>query len=335
MPVYALAAGVLLGGALQLALQLPFLKKYGVFPKPSLSLRDPAIGRIFALMGPAALGVGVYQLNIIVTMRYASMLAEGSVSYLYYATRLMELPLGVFGVAVSTAVLPSLSEFVVKKDWISFKDSLSFAMRAVNFVIIPSMVGLIVLGLPIVDLLFRRGEFGEAAASGTAYALYFYALGLIPVALSRVLLSVFYSLKDTKTPVAVAFISFVVNIIMCYILMGPLGHGGLALATSISATVNLIGLLIVLNRKVGFSGDMSVITSAIKSLIASAFMALIVVAIISYFDWRSASLAVRLVTVITCVLVGIISYLFVAKILKSPEIGLVKEILLKVRRRAA
>ena len=197
-----------------------------MLPRPDFSFGDPAIKKIFALMGPAAIGVGVYQLNIIVTLRFASSLPEGSVSYLYYAIRLMELPLGVFGVAVSTAILPSLSEYVAKKEWDSFSESLSFAIRVVGYVIVPAMFAIFILGGPIVDVLFLRGEFGAEAASGTTYALYFYAVGLLPVAISRVLVSVFYSLKDTRTPLVAAFFSFVLNIILCYLLIGPLKHGG-------------------------------------------------------------------------------------------------------------
>ena len=118
------------------------------------------------------------------------------------------MPLGVFAVAVSTAVLPSLSEDVTKGDWKSFRNSLSFALRIVNFLTIPAFVGLLILSTPIIEILFQRGEFGGEAARGTAYALYFYALGLVPVAGSRVLVSVFYSLKDTKTPVIIALVSF-------------------------------------------------------------------------------------------------------------------------------
>jgi putative peptidoglycan lipid II flippase len=257
VPVYALAAGVLIGGLFQFLLQIPYLKRYGMAPGIDFGFTDPAIKRIFVLMGPALLGVGVYQLNIFVTMNFASRLAEGSVSYLYYASRLMELPLGVFAVSVSTAVLPSLSEYVSKKDFDSFRESLSFSLRLVNFVTIPATLGLLVLSLPIIDILFTRGEFGAFAAKETAFALYFYAVGLVPVASSRILVSVFYSLKDTTTPVLVALGSFFFNIIMCLVLMGPLRHGGLALATSLSATLNFVCLLAVLRHRYGRFGGKS------------------------------------------------------------------------------
>jgi putative peptidoglycan lipid II flippase len=326
VPVYALAVGVLLGGVLQFALQFPYLKRYEMTPRLEFDFTDPAIKRIFILMGPALLGVGVYQLNILVTMRFASRLAEGSVSYLYYASRLMELPLGVFAVALSTAVLPSLSEYVAKRDFDSFRESLSFVLRIVNFVTIPSTFGLFVLSQPIIDILFRRGEFGGDAATGTAFALYFYALGLVSVASSRILVSVFYSLKDTTTPVLVGLVTFFFNIIMCFILMGPLKHGGLALATSLSATLNFVCLLAVLRRRFGKYEGTSVVRSALKSTLASAVMALSVYALILATGWEGLGTGSKIVIILTSVTTGIFVYLAVCKALKVPELLFLKGI---------
>lgn len=320
VPVYALAAGVLLGGALQFALQIPYLKRYGMTPGVDFSFKDPAIKRIFILMGPALLGVGVYQLNIFVTMNFASRLAEGSVSYLYYASRLMELPLGVFAVAVSTAVLPTLSEFVTKRDFDSFRESLSFSLRLVNFVTIPATFGLLVLSLPIIEVLFQRGEFGTFEAGQTAFALYFYAVGLVPVASSRILVSVFYSLKDTTTPVLVALGSFFFNIIMCLVLMGPLGHGGLALATSLSATLNLVCLLIILRRRYGRFGGRSVAISAVKSTAASVLMALSVYSLVVFSGWEGQTTGPKIVIIVATIALGIFVYLGVCRALKLEEL---------------
>jgi putative peptidoglycan lipid II flippase len=325
-PVYALAAGVLLGGVLQFVLQIPYLKRYGMEPGLEFDLWDPAIKRIFTLMGPALLGVGVYQLNIFVTMRFASRLAEGSVSYLYYASRLMELPLGVFAVAMSTAVLPSLSEFVSKRDFDSFRESLSFALRIVNFVTIPATFGLFVLSLPIIDILFRRGEFGGEAATGTAFALYFYAIGLISVASSRILVSVFYSLKDTTTPVLVGLVTFFFNIIMCLILMGPLKHGGLALATSLSAILNFVCLLTVLRRRFGKFEGRSVARSALKSTLASAVMALFVYTLILITGWEGLGTGSKIIIIITSITTGVFVYLAICRVLKVPEFLFLKGI---------
>ncbi len=272
-PVYALGIGVLLGGAMQFAVMLPWLSRHGFLPYLSFSFRDSAIAKIFRLMGPAAFGVGIYQLNIFIVLWFASRLAEGSVSYLYYAGRLMELPLGIFGVAISTVALPSLAEYAAREEWKRFNESLAYALRLVLFLTMPAALGLVVLSLPIIDTLFSHGEFGTGAARATSIALYYYAPGLVPVALYRILTSVFYSLKNTVTPVAVAFCTLIINALLCMVLVGPLQHGGLALATTVSALFNMAALFFLLRKRVRDFDWGGLVTSAAKNLGASAVMA--------------------------------------------------------------
>ncbi len=328
-PIYALAIGVLAGGVVQFFMQVPMLRKHGMSPAPRLFFNDPAIKKIFILMAPAVFGIGVYQLNIFVTLWFASQLAEGSVSYLYYAGRLTELPLGVFGVAVTTAVLPSLSEHVAKKDWAGFKESLSFAVRIVDFVIIPATVGLLVLSLPITDLLFMRGEFTAADSSNTAAALYFYAVGLVPVSISRILVSVFYSLKDTVTPVWVAFISFAANVVFCVTLVGPLGHGGLALATSLSSAINMAVLFVILRRKFGPFGGRLILSTALKSTAASVVMGALIYVVMFRTGLGSGSQAAKAALLVACMLIGAVSYVAAARAMRVPEVSFLKGILKK------
>lgn len=320
-PVYALATGVLVGGVLQFLLQVPYLGKVGMIPKPVITnyFSDPAINKILILMGPAILGVGVYQINIFVTMRFASGLSEGSVSYLYYASRLMELPLGVFAVAVANAILPTLSSFASKGDMKSLKDSLGFAMRMVNFVIIPSMIGLIILSQPIIEVLFKRGEFGAGDVDGTAYALIFYAVGLIPVAGARVVASVFFAMGDTKTPLWGALVALVVNIVMCFVLIGELGHGGLALATSIAAFVNYIMLMAFINFKIGGLGGSNLLSSGVKTIVASVVMGLAVYYGLAMSDFATHSGIVKAGVLALLVTLGVVVYLVMSKIFKSSE----------------
>ncbi len=320
-PVYALAVGVLVGGALQFLLQVPYLSKVGMMPVPKFCnyLKEPAINKIFILMGPAILGVGVYQINIFVTMRFASTLTEGSVSYLYYASRLMELPLGVFAVAVANAILPTMSSFASRGDMGSLKESLSFAMRMVNFIIIPSMIGLIILSFPIVEVLFKRGEFSFSDVTGTGYALVFYSLGLIPVAGARIIVSVFYALKDTKTPLYAATAALLVNIIMCYALIDELGHGGLALATSIAALVNYLMLMVYINSKIGGFGGGKFLTSGIKTITSSLVMGGVVyygLTVSSFATYSGLAKAGVLTLLIT---LGVAVYTLMSKLLKSDE----------------
>ncbi|MFQ5736945.1 MAG: murein biosynthesis integral membrane protein MurJ [Thermodesulfobacteriota bacterium] len=328
-PVYALAVGVLAGGLLQFLIQVPMLRKYGMTPAPRFNFRDPAIKRMFVLMGPAVFGIGVYQLNIIVILWFASQLAEGSISYLYYAGRLMELPLGVFGVAVSTAVLPSLAEHVTLGDWRGFKDSLSFAIRIVDFVIIPATIGLLVLNLPIIELLFKRGEFTSVDASSTAVALYYYAVGLVPVAISRILVSVFYSLKDTATPVWVALGTFVSNVILCLLLVGPLGIGGLALATSLSSAINMAALFLILRRKFGAFGGRKILGSALKSTAASVVMGVVIYLLMYRSGLAAGSLAARALLLGGCVIAGVVTYIILAVVMRVPEVSFLKGIFRK------
>lgn len=328
-PVYSLAIGVIIGGFLQFFIQMPYMKRYGMTPAPFIDLKDPAIKRIFLLMGPAAFGVGVYQLNIFVTQWFASHLEEGAISYLYYAGRLMELPLGVFGVAVSTAVLPSLSEHVAKKEWEGFRHSLSFAARMVNFVNIPATVGLVLLSFPIIDILFKRGEFTAADSTGTAVALYFYALGLVPVSTSRILTSVFYSLKDTLTPVIIALVTFVANVMLCFLLVGPLKHGGLALATSLSSLINVIALFLVLRYRFGRFGGREILGSMLKSLAASALMGAVIYLMLFNSGFEAHGTIVKLSLLTVYIVVGIVTYLMAARVLGSPEITFLKGIIKK------
>lgn len=328
-PIYALAAAVLIGGFVQCVIHFPYLKRFSLMPRPIFNFKDPAIKKILLLMGPAAFGVGIYQLNIFVTMWFSSQLPEGAVSYLYYAGRLMEVPLGIFGIAVATAALPSLSEHAAKKEWEQFRSSLSFAMRIINFVCIPATVGLFILSYPIIDVLFRRGEFGTTATAGTAVALYYYALGLVPVSTSRILSSVFYSLKDTATPVYAAVAAFVVNAVLCYLLIKPLGHGGLALATSISAAINAAILLIILKRKFGRFEGALILASAAKSLAASIVMGATIYLLVSLVSGMGR-LVLTAAIIIGCGL-GIIIYILLAKAFKTPEVAFLKDILRRRR----
>ncbi|MBI5344388.1 MAG: murein biosynthesis integral membrane protein MurJ [Deltaproteobacteria bacterium] len=328
-PVYALAIGVLIGGALQFLLQVPYLKRYGMSPRPVFDFSDPGIKKVFLLMGPSVLGVGVYQLNIFVTLWFASRLEAGSVSYLYYAGRLMELPIGIFGVAVSTAVLPSLAEHVVRKEWGEFRNSLSFALRIVTLVTVPATVGLLVLSYPIIDVLFRRGEFGASAAAGTAAALYFYAVGLVPVAAARILAPVFYSLKDTRTPVWTAFISFLFNVIMCVLLAGPLKHGGLALATSLSAFVNMFLLFVILRVRFGRFGGRKILASAIKNAVSALVMGGIIYLLLHFSNIARMGTLPKTIFIAFSVVVGIAVYLLVSRLLRTEEIAFLKGFLKK------
>lgn len=275
-PVFGLAVGVLIGGLLQLLLQIPFLIKNGVLFWSKTKIYHPGLKRIGLLMLPAVFGAAVYQINMVIGTLLASLLPEGSVSYLYYADRLVQFPLGIFAIATATAVLPSLSKQVAEEDFDGLRETFGHAMNFVFFITIPAMVGLVVLREPIVHLLFKRGAFDATTVRLTAVALLYYCAGLWAFSAVRIVVSMFYALQDTKTPVKMAVISIVVNVVMGIALMGPLKHGGLALATSLASIVNLLLLIWALRRKIGMLGWRQIMASAARSVVNALLMGLVV-----------------------------------------------------------
>lgn len=275
-PITGLAVGVLIGGGLQLALQLPFLVKKGFYFWKKAKIFHPGLKKVGVLMLPAVFGAAVYQINILIGTLLASLLPEGSVSYLYYADRLVQFPLGIFAIATATAVLPSLSRQAAANDYTALRDTFAHAMKLVFFITIPSMVGLIVLREPIVALLFKRGAFDDETTRLTAYALLYYGIGLWAFSAVRIVVSTFFALQDTKTPVKMAVISIFTNIVLSIILMGPLGHGGLALATSVASMLNLGLLVRALKQRLGALGWRSITGSALKTTVCSGIMGAVV-----------------------------------------------------------
>lgn len=286
VPITALAFGVLLGGILQLLLQLPTLYRLGFPIRPRFNFSHPAVRKIALLMGPAVFGVGVYYLNITVGNILASLLPQGSISYLYYAQRLFEFPQGIFTVSVAQAVLPSMSRQAVAGEMEGLKESLGFALRLTLFITIPAMAGLMVCSTPIFSLLFMGGAFDYNKAVNCAVALFYYSMGLSLVALVRVLVPAFYALQDTRTPVKVAFVAFILNLLFSLALMGPLLHGGLALASTLSALCQMAMLLYLLRGKIGPIGGRSIALTGGKTLIASLPMAMVVYWVVSHADWQ-------------------------------------------------
>jgi putative peptidoglycan lipid II flippase len=203
------------------------------------------------LLLPATLGMAVAQVNIFVSNILASYLAQGSITYLYYAMRLVQLPVGVFGVAVGTAALPALSEHAARGETGALREDFSYALRLLFFLTVPAMAGLIALRGPIVNLLFVRGRFDAAAAAGTADALLCYALGIWAVVGVRVVTAGFYALQDTATPVKVGAGAVLVNLGLSAALMGPLAHAGLALANACASMANFAVLFLLLRRRLG------------------------------------------------------------------------------------
>ncbi len=284
-PIYGLAFGVIAGGLFQLLLQVPALTAKGLRFRFDLSFRHPAVNRIGRLFLPAAFGAAVYQLNLFVGNLLASFLPGGSISYLWYATRLLEFPLGVFGVALATAAFPSLSKESSRKDSIRFLEILEETLALITFVTVPAMIGLVVLRMPIVEVLFQRGAFDAFTTRQTADALFFYCLGMWPIAAGRVVVSAFYSVQDTRTPVRLSLVAFVANVVLSLLLMGPMRHCGLALANSLSSLLNAAMLFFCLHGRLGAWGLGWVRNSGLKVAAAGMVMGAGLALLLSLTGW--------------------------------------------------
>lgn len=283
--VFGLASGVLAGGVLQLFIQFPSLYKQGWKPKLTTEFSHPKAKRIGKLLIPRALGACVYQVNVFISTILASLsgiVGEGAVAAIYYANRVWQLPLAIFGIALAQAALPTMSRHVALNDMEKLKDTVLFSLRVLFFILIPSSIGLMVLATPITRILFERGAFSAYSTGITSSALFFYAIGLVACGGIKILVSAFYSMHDTMTPVRTAFFALVLNIILNLALMYPLKVGGLALATSISAIFNFVILYILLKKRLGDFGIRPIMDSFIKVSLASIIMAAALKAFLSH-----------------------------------------------------
>ncbi len=248
---YALAWGVLASGLAQWLFQQQYLARLGFSWRGPWRWLDPAVLRMGRLMLPSVLGSAVYQINLLLGTLLASFLPVGSISYLYYADRLVQFPVGVFGLAVSTAALPSLSRLAAADQMDEFQGVIRSSMRLSLFISLPAMAGLMALAAPLIGLLFGRGAFGPEAINATASALVAYCVGLPAIALVRPLVGAFYALENTRLPVLVAAFCVAVNLALGYTLMQFMAHAGLALAVSVASYVNVGLLAWLLRRRLG------------------------------------------------------------------------------------
>ncbi|MBS0544640.1 MAG: murein biosynthesis integral membrane protein MurJ [Proteobacteria bacterium] len=237
-PVLALAWAVFLGGALQLALQFKPLKQIGLLPRFDLQLSDPGVRRILKLMAPALLGVSVSQISLLINTIFASFLESGSVSWLYYADRLMEFPSGLLGVALGTILLPSLSKLHASEQHEAFSSLLDWGLRLTLLLTLPAALGLAILSVPLVATLFNYGAFSAADVMQTRSALVAYSVGLSGLILVKVLAPGFYARQDIRTPVKIALITLAATQVMNLAFIVPLRHAGLALAIGLASCIN-------------------------------------------------------------------------------------------------
>jgi putative peptidoglycan lipid II flippase len=290
-PILAMAAGVLIGGTLQLLVQVPLLFKLGFRPAWPPALTHPGVRRIAFLMLPATIGLAATQLNIFVNTILASTLEQGSVSWLSYAFRLMQLPIGVFGVALATVSLPTVARQAVEGDMDALRSTVSGAIRLVFALTLPATFGLWALSVPLVRLLYQHGHFHTWDTNATAAALSAYCIGLCAYSAVKVLVPTYYALGDTRTPVMASFLSVLVNLAGNLLLMRVLGHVGLALSTSLTMLFNFAQLSFYLRRKLGRLDGKHMMRTALRVGLASAAMAAIIRGIVWATEgfWRMHS----------------------------------------------
>lgn len=323
-PIKAVAIGVAIGGLVQFAFQTPSFFKQGYSLAPDFNFRNPGLQRIGRLVLPATLGMAVSQINIVISSILASYLVGGSITYLFYSMHLIQLPIGIFGVAMATAALPSLSEHAVKGDMEGLREDFSFSLRLLFFLTVPAMAGLIALREPIVSTLFQRGMFDYTATKGTSDALLYYSLGVWAMVGVRVTAVTFYSMQDTKTPVKVAVISLTTNVLLSLILMGPMSYRGLALANAVASMVNFTILFYFLRKKLGRVGARKIIKAFIKVSLASVVMGVTGWLFLRSSIWMQTGMLIKKVSLLSgTILLCITVYLFISYILKSKEMGFV------------
>ncbi len=318
--VIFLAYGVIVGGILQLALQFVYLKKYNVKIRLNFDFFHPAIKEIAILMAPSILGLAVTQIQIFFNTFFASFLESGSISYLYYADRLIQFPLGVFAVSIGNAILPLISEHRTKNEYEKIKESYIFSIKLILLISIPALIGLISAGKLIISVLFQRGLFDFNTVNSVYKAVAAYSLGLWAYAGIRVLTPVFYAYEDTKTPVKIAFIALVINVIASIILMKYLSYTGLALATFISSSCNFL-ILCFLIKKYIYVDYKYLIFYTIKILISSLIMGGIIWGLLKIFPFVNMHFIAKFLYLCGILVLSICIYLFFCKIFKIDEIN--------------
>ncbi|MDZ7841015.1 MAG: murein biosynthesis integral membrane protein MurJ [Gammaproteobacteria bacterium] len=308
----AVSIGVLVAGVLQLVFQVPFLHQEDVLPVPRPKLGDPGVKRVFRLMLPAMFGVSVAQINILIGTLLASFLVTGSVSWLYYSDRVMEFPLGVFGIALATVMLPSLSKLHANNRPEAFSELLDWSLRWVFLISVPAMVGMILLSGPILSTLFLHGSTTPNDIRMMSLSLTAYAVGLAGFVLVKVLAPGFFARQDMKTPVKIAAAAMVVNIILSLILVSPLQHTGLALATSLAAWINASLLLHLLMQQGIFTPQPGWLKFLAKVAAAAAAMSAVLLWGVDRLDgWMAMGILDRVLALSVWIAVGAVVYFLV------------------------
>jgi putative peptidoglycan lipid II flippase len=303
-----LALATVIGGALQLAVQLPSLARLGYRFRPDFRWRDAGVKAILLLMGPSVIAASTTQFNVLINSMFASSLGDGPIFWLSIAFRLMQLPLGLFGVALGTVTLPLLSRLVVAGQMTGFRDELARAMRLALLLTIPSTVGLVMLAEPIISVLYQHGKFNADQAAQAAGALRFYAIGLAGYAALKVLVNAFYALEKRKTPMLVSFAAVGLNLLLNWIFTFRLGWGyrGLAFSTGCIATFNFLLLYTLMSRHLNGLESRRMLVMLAKVAAAAAALAAVCAASSHWLlaDWATQPFLSKLGALLGTVIVG-------------------------------
>ncbi len=339
--IFGVAIAILFGGMIQLAMQLPVLRSEGITFRPSLYFSHPGLRRIMALMLPIIFGLAAVQINVLMDSFIAIAFAKppggpesflvagiaipypletGAASVLYYGDRLIQFPLGVFGIAMATAVFPFFSTHAARKDWTSFTDTFNQAIRVVLFIGIPASVGLILLRRPLVELFYERNAFTAESTYRTATVILCYSLGVWAYSASHVIVRAFYSMQDTLTPVKVGAAMVGLNLILNLTLIWSLREGGLALATAISATVQIIILFAILQKKLNITGYKHIFTSILKTLIAAFFMFITCWITLKVIPTGDGKLMIKFIRLLIPLAAALTAFFTASFLLKSEEL---------------
>lgn len=338
-PAVALAVGVLLGGAVQLAMQVPALLRRGMTFAPTVSLSDPGVRKVARLMGPSFFGMGVYQINLFVDTIFAtsSRMPSGSITSLYVADRVMQLVLGSYAIAISTALLPTMSHQIAAGNWDEMKRTFGFSLRIVSFITIPAAVGLVLLRRPIIQVLFQHGQFSPESTSLTSHALFFYSLGLPAFAAIKLITPMYYSTQDTMTPARVGAwalgMNIVLNAVFLLFFFRTLSNGSPALASALTAYFNFGALFLVFRKRHGRLGARGLAGSFARIGLCAAVMAAACYAALRFSHFAVAShLAAQAGLLAAVIFASAAVYFGLASLLRCEELS---EFFLLLRRRDA
>lgn len=327
--VVGMAIGTVAGAIGNFVLQLMQLWRWRSHFQLRIDWHHPGIHRILSLMLPAVISLSIAQVNLIISQNLASGLAKGTITALGLANRLMQFPLGVFAMGISQVIFPTMTRQAAMEDWSTFRNTFSRGLRSIFFITIPSAVGLLALGEPIVRLLFEAGEFGPADTRATAYALLFFAPGLVALSGTQLLTRIYYSLQDTRTPVKVGLQAITINTLMslAFLRFTDLGYGGLALSYSITNIVNMTSYTLRLRKRLGTIDGTRILTTISKAGIASAGMGLVVYRLADLIGHHVSLATVRGkgVQVVVPILVGALIYFTLALVLRMDEIRVLQE----------